>query len=311
MWKYGSGSTTSAATTASPSATTITSTTTTATTNTNTATSYQPTNAVPGSSSTKYVWAHHMVGNTYPYGYNDWMSDIKLAAANGIDGFVLNIGYDSWQPARVADAYNAAANSGTGFKVCSPPPYFHASCSLQMMLSLDMDVFSCYDWTYGSLLQDYLNKYITHSAAAKVNGKSALSTFAGSACTFGRGNTNDGWNALFGSLKNSIYFMPAYFVDPTALGSYDIAADVNWGAAWPSGGSDIDLSRDQWYMQQLSPSGKKLVATVSPIFYTHFAYKVCGCCLLSQPSLSLPSTLPSPVPTWTDPRTGYTAATTS
>jgi len=40
-----------------------------------------------------------------------------LAHANGIDGFILNMGPDSWQPARIADAYNAALSSGTGFKV--------------------------------------------------------------------------------------------------------------------------------------------------------------------------------------------------
>jgi glucan endo-1,3-alpha-glucosidase len=79
--------------------------------------SYQPTNPVPADNDAKYVWAHHIVGNTYPYTKDTWMADIRLASANGIDGFMLNIGTDSWQPARVADAYTAAANSGTGFKV--------------------------------------------------------------------------------------------------------------------------------------------------------------------------------------------------
>ena len=52
----------------------------------------------------KYVFAHHMVGNTYPYTVDNWASDIQLAHANGIDAFALNIGSDSWQPQRVADA---------------------------------------------------------------------------------------------------------------------------------------------------------------------------------------------------------------
>lgn len=55
-------------------------------------------------SGTKYVIAHHMVGNTYPYGVSDWAKDIALAYANGIDAFALNVGSDSWQKARVADA---------------------------------------------------------------------------------------------------------------------------------------------------------------------------------------------------------------
>jgi glucan endo-1,3-alpha-glucosidase len=52
----------------------------------------------------KYVIAHHMVGNTFPYTLDDWTEDITLAHASGIDGFALNTGSDSWEPARIADA---------------------------------------------------------------------------------------------------------------------------------------------------------------------------------------------------------------
>jgi glucan endo-1,3-alpha-glucosidase len=52
----------------------------------------------------KYVFAHHMVGNTYPYTFENWKSDISLAHAHGIDGFALNVGRDEWQPSRVKDA---------------------------------------------------------------------------------------------------------------------------------------------------------------------------------------------------------------
>jgi glucan endo-1,3-alpha-glucosidase len=45
-----------------------------------------------------------MVGNTFPYTQDDWTADITLAHASGIDGFALNMGSDSWEPARVADA---------------------------------------------------------------------------------------------------------------------------------------------------------------------------------------------------------------
>lgn len=58
----------------------------------------------PSSGNPKYVFAHHMVGNTYPYTVDNWASDIQLAHANGIDAFALNIGSDEWQPQRVADA---------------------------------------------------------------------------------------------------------------------------------------------------------------------------------------------------------------
>ena len=52
----------------------------------------------------KYVVAHHMVGNTYPYTQDDWLNDVTAAHGAGIDAFALNIGSDSWQPTQVASA---------------------------------------------------------------------------------------------------------------------------------------------------------------------------------------------------------------
>lgn len=54
---------------------------------------------------TKNVFAHHIVGYTDPYTSSDWMEDILGAHNNGIDGFALNVGVDSWQPGQVAAAY--------------------------------------------------------------------------------------------------------------------------------------------------------------------------------------------------------------
>lgn len=54
--------------------------------------------------STKYVVAHFMVGNSNPYTQQNWLSDVVLAHENGIDGFALNVGSDSWQPQQVANA---------------------------------------------------------------------------------------------------------------------------------------------------------------------------------------------------------------
>lgn len=107
---------TTTTTTTTKAATTTTTTQAGATTTAASSGSYTPTINIPGSG-TKYVWAHFIVGNAYPYTYSMWMSDIQQASASGIDGFVLNLGTDSWQPARIQDAYNAARDSGTGFKV--------------------------------------------------------------------------------------------------------------------------------------------------------------------------------------------------
>lgn len=53
----------------------------------------------------KYVVAHFMMGNTFPYTTEDFEADIKLAHESGIDGFALNIGSDVWQPDHVRSAY--------------------------------------------------------------------------------------------------------------------------------------------------------------------------------------------------------------
>ena len=58
-----------------------------------------------------------MVGNTFPYTQDTWLNDINLAHNHGIDAFALNIGTDSWESDQVANAYEAAKNSGTGFKL--------------------------------------------------------------------------------------------------------------------------------------------------------------------------------------------------
>ncbi len=52
----------------------------------------------------RIVFAHLIVGNTYPYTLQHWMNDINLAHAYGIDAFALNIGLDTWEPDRVKDA---------------------------------------------------------------------------------------------------------------------------------------------------------------------------------------------------------------
>lgn len=115
-------------------------------------------------------------------------------------------------------------------------------------------------------MTNYLTTYINHPAAAKFNGKSILTTFSGSEC-------GDGWwSSVMGNLRDSLYWMPTFNVDPTTLPGYAIDAEVNWGSAWPSGGSDIETSRDVWYMQQLGSKG--YVGTISPLFYAHLSDKV-------------------------------------
>lgn len=66
----------------------------------------------------KNVFAHVVVGNTAAHDVGNWTQDIKLASQAGIDAFVLNIAYpDSNIPGQVANAFQAAEQAGSNFKL--------------------------------------------------------------------------------------------------------------------------------------------------------------------------------------------------
>ncbi|EIM86043.1 glycoside hydrolase [Stereum hirsutum FP-91666 SS1] len=218
-----SSTVTSASTLPSSSSTTISST----DISSSTTTSSAPTSSSTASSSgsDKYVVAHHMVGNTYPYTVDTWAADIALAYANGIDGFALNIGSDDWQPARVADAYTAASQSGTLFK---------------LFLSFDMSALPCTTADHAATLRTYITTYASHPNQLIYRNRVFASTFSGESCTFGQGSVVDGWSSQFTSHpdltgQNAVFFVPSFFVDPATFGTYDNVMDgaLNWNSAWP------------------------------------------------------------------------------
>ncbi|GLB38313.1 putative glycosyl hydrolase family 71 [Lyophyllum shimeji] len=174
-------------------------------------------------SSSKYVVAHHMVGNTYPYTVQDWADDITLAHASGIDGFALNIGKDSWQPDRISDAYEAASRSGLDFK---------------LFISLDMTSLPCATPSDAQALRKIVAKYISHPHQLQIDSRAMVSSFSGEKCTFGRGNAPDGWKSEVTGhpdLQGKIHFVPSFFIDPATFGSFRgiMDGDFNWNAAWP------------------------------------------------------------------------------
>ncbi|KAF9046563.1 glycoside hydrolase [Panaeolus papilionaceus] len=181
------------------------------------------TQATISNNSGKYVVAHHMVGNTYPYTLKDWAEDVTLATAAGIDGFALNTGRDVWEPERIADAYEAAKLSGTGFK---------------LFLSLDMTSLPCGSAQDAQNLRDLVKKYIDHPNQMQYDNKAVVSTFAGDTCTFGQGSTPDAWRSQFtqhSDLNGKIYFVPSFFVDPAKFGEFSgvMHGDFNWNSGWP------------------------------------------------------------------------------
>ncbi|KAJ3754592.1 glycoside hydrolase [Lentinula raphanica] len=239
-----------------------------------------------------------MVGNTFPYTSQDWLNDIKLAHASGIDGFALNMGSDDWQPARVADAYAAAQNSSLDFK---------------MFLSLDMSILPCSTVNDASSLRALVTTYLSHPNQLRYSRGSAtqlplVSTFAGESCTFGQGSVSDGWRTQFAQhpdLQGKITFVPSFFVSPTQMSQFQGVVDgtFNWNGGWPvelttdsTGSSSSTLSStlknllgintttnaignfigstdsDSQFLNASSGSASNnvYIAAVSPWFFTHF-----------------------------------------
>ena len=163
---------------------------------TSTTTSTTTSSATPAPS--KVVVAHHMVGNSYSYSQSTWSSNIQAAMAGGIDGFALNVGIDSWQPQRVADAYAAA--SGTSFKLflsfdmtyVFTPSISHPFSQNLRHLLLDRSL-PCGGTGDANLLRSYISNYASHPNQLFYQGKQVASTFSGSSCTFGQGDLNSGW----------------------------------------------------------------------------------------------------------------------
>ncbi|GJE97162.1 glycoside hydrolase family 71 protein [Phanerochaete sordida] len=173
----------------------------------------------------KSVFAHHMVGNTYPYTPTDWLNDITEAHAAGIDAFALNVGSDEWQPGQVAAAYAAAQQSGTGFK---------------LFLSFDMSVLPCGSPDNAGALRNYITQYANHPNQFKYNGRTFASTFAGDTCQFGQDSVVDGWKTQFTQHPDvlnagGVTFVPAFFSDPATFGGLSGAVHgmFNWNGGWP------------------------------------------------------------------------------
>ncbi|ODN83711.1 hypothetical protein L202_01805 [Cryptococcus amylolentus CBS 6039] len=248
-----SASTTSTATTSASTSTTV------STTSTGTAPSSSSTSGVgsnPACSSTKYVYAHHMVGNTYSYTQSIWASDISQAYAAGIDGFALNYGSDSWQTSRIADAYAAAKAQG----------------SFKLFLSMDVSSLSCSSAADAATLVSTVTTYASHSAAAKYENKTLLSTFSGESCTFGQGSYQAGWTyfrTLLSKAGVSVYFMPATFADTSTFSSSSwMDGEFNWNSGWPIGSTALDTSSDTTYLAALG--NKEYMAAASPAFFTYY-----------------------------------------
>ena len=125
-------------------------------------------------------------------------TDITLAASKSIDAFVLNVGRDSWEPARVADAFQAV-------KTCS-----ERGIRFSLLFSFDMTSLPCTQAGDADTLRNYITTYTPQPNYFVYGGKALVSTFAGDSCTFGQGSPDAGWRY---AVKNGpqVFFVPGFF----------------------------------------------------------------------------------------------------
>ncbi|KIO30753.1 glycoside hydrolase family 71 protein [Tulasnella calospora MUT 4182] len=208
-----------------------------------------------GSWALNVIIAHVIVGNTYSYTKQQWIDEIKMASAQGIDAFALDFGYDSWQAGQMDSAYDAAVSSGTGFK---------------MLLSLDFTVLSCSD---NNIITTNIVKYKNHAAQLKdSSGNMWVQTFDGGNC-----RTDTQWNSVLRNNGINIKFVPAFFNDETNTKMKDMFPSINgdflWGGAWPKGNNVLDWSEDDYRISRsgLSRPPDVYMTTVAPLFFVHYS----------------------------------------
>jgi glucan endo-1,3-alpha-glucosidase len=139
------------------------------------------------------------------------------------------VGVDPWQPARVADAFNAAKNCADNGIV------------FELFLSFDMTSLPCLEPDDANILQTYISTYNSHPNQLRYNGKTFVSTFSGENCYFGTGSVNNGWIAAVKTGLPPIYFVPAFFMNPSEFPSMSVidgAFNVSYGVVFMHGMSD-------------------------------------------------------------------------
>ncbi|KAI0916454.1 hypothetical protein AcV5_002948 [Taiwanofungus camphoratus] len=209
---------------------------------------------VDATAHTPKVFSHFIVGNTYNYTVSTWANDIAIAHSKGIDAFALNVGADYWEPSQVANAYSAAAQLNTTFK---------------LFISFDMTSLPCTSASDINILQYYINTYASHPNQQLYRGRVFTSAFAGESCTFGAATLNDGWISAVKTNVAATYFVPAFFVNPAIFPNLTVMdGGFNWNSGWPMGDYDIDFGPDESYISALD--GRSYMAAASPWFFTHY-----------------------------------------
>ncbi|RDX53305.1 glycoside hydrolase [Lentinus brumalis] len=239
----------------------------------------------------KVVVAHHIVGLTAAFTVDDWKSDISLAQANGIDGFALNIGNDPFTATQADNAFTAAEQLASNFK---------------LFFSFDMSSFPCKATGDAVQIRQLTLNFASRPNQFTVDGKAFVSTFAGEACDFGHGgDVPGGWKAEYTQhpeTTGKVHFVPSFFIDPATFSTFSgvMDGDFNFNSGWPidlkvaQAGSllpGVDLNNidangetalqkfigsfdtDNAHITNLANvqgSAQTYMAAVAPWFFTHF-----------------------------------------
>ncbi|KAK0495448.1 glycoside hydrolase family 71 protein [Armillaria luteobubalina] len=200
------------------------------------------------------VVAHFIVGNARSYTEDDWKNDIKLASANGIDAFALNIGGDSWERDQISMAFGACSDLKTDFK---------------LFFSFDMSSLPCASTQDAKMIRDYIAEYHGHGSYYLFQSEMLVSTFSGEHCVFGMGDINSGWFSAVKSQFKDVFFMPYFSLDPSEFPGLTVTDGLfNWDSGWTKDDKDITFDSDTAYISNLG--GKKYMAACSPWFFTHY-----------------------------------------
>jgi glucan endo-1,3-alpha-glucosidase len=144
------------------------------------------------------------------------------------DALALNVGSDHWQTNQVQNAYNAAQQLGTGFK---------------LFLSIDFTELPC---NLGEVVSR-VNQFSNHPNQFKINGRVFVSSFSGGCLG------DSGWASV--KAQTNAYIMPfiaglegqfdnwrsldSWFWYATITSSFCFllidSCNSSWGCAWPQG----------------------------------------------------------------------------
>ncbi|KNG87646.1 alpha-1,3-glucanase/mutanase [Aspergillus nomiae NRRL 13137] len=208
------------------------------------------TSLIARAESSKYVFAHFMVGIVERYQLSDWIADMTTAQAIGIDAFALNCAsIDKYTPSQLALAYQAAQQ--VNFKV---------------FISFDFAY-----WSNGDTekITAYMRQYASHPAQMQYSGAAIVSTFVGDSFN---------WGPVKQGTYHPIWALPN-LQDPAAASSGATRSTdgaFSW-YAWPTDGGNSIIPGpmttiwDERFVKALA--GQTYMAPVSPWFATHFNTK--------------------------------------